>query len=160
MSYTALTRFTRPLLGKALHWAALAFVLNLAWEIAQLPLYTIARDPSVARIAYAVLHCTLGDAIIAAASFLVAGFALKNSEWPLSHPRSGGAIATAFGLIYTAYSEWVNVYQVGSWSYLPDMPLVFGIGVSPLLQWLVIPAVTVLILRGLRKSRMFGSDNS
>ena len=68
--------------------------------------------------------------------------------------QGSGAIATAFGLIYTAYSEWVNVYQIGSWGYAPDMPLVFGIGVSPLLQWLVVPLVTLSILRMPRTARL------
>ena len=34
----------------------------LAWEIAQLPLYTLWRDGAPGAIAFAVLHCSLGDA--------------------------------------------------------------------------------------------------
>jgi len=147
MRNTAAICIARPLLGRALRWAGLALALNLVWEIAQLPLYTIARDPSVARIAYAVLHCTLGDAIIAAAGFILAGFALQDAEWPSSRPWSGGAVAICFGLAYTAYSEWYNVYQASAWAYSARMPLVFGIGLAPLLQWLVVPVATLLIVR-------------
>ncbi len=137
----------RPLLGRALLWAGLSLALNLVWEVAQLPLYTIARDPSVARIAYAVLHCTLGDAIIAAAGFILAGLVFQDADWPSSRPWSGGAVATIFGLAYTAYSEWYNVYQAGGWAYSASMPLIFGIGLGPLLQWLVVPVATLLIVR-------------
>ena len=137
----------RPLLGRALLWAGLSLALNLVWEVAQLPLYTIAQDPSLVRIAYAVLHCTVGDAIIAAAGFILAGFVFQDADWPSSRPWSGGAVAILFGLAYTAYSEWYNVYQAGAWTYSARMPLIFGIGLAPLLQWLVIPVATLLIAR-------------
>ena len=147
MRITAESCIARPLVRRALLWAGLSLALNLMWEVAQLPLYTIASDPSVARIAYAVLHCTLGDAIIAAACFILAGFVLQDADWPTSRPWSGGAIATSFGLAYTVYSEWYNVYQSGAWAYSARMPLVFGIGLAPLLQWLFLPVATLLIVR-------------
>src|ERR1041385_616245 len=134
MRKTAESRMKSPLLRRALLWAGLSLALNLAWEVAQLPLYTIARDPSIARVAYAVLHCALGDAIIAAAGFTLAGFVLGDAGWPSSRPWLGGAVAISFGLAYTAYSEWYNVYQVGAWAYSARMPLVLGIGLAPLLQ--------------------------
>jgi hypothetical protein len=48
-----------------LPWLA---VLNLVWEIAQLPLYTIWNDGTRTEIAFAVLHCTLGDILIGMAA--------------------------------------------------------------------------------------------
>ena len=147
MRNTAAICIARPLLGRALRWAGLSVALNLVWEVAQLPLYTIAQDPSAARIAYAVLHCTVGDAIIAAADFVLAGFVLRDAEWPSSRPWSGGALAILFGLAYTVYSEWHNVYETGAWAYSARMPLIFGIGLAPSLQWLVVPVATLLIVR-------------
>jgi hypothetical protein len=52
-------------------------------------------------------------------------------------------------MAYTAWSEWRNVYVAGNWGYTAGMPLLFGIGLSPLLQWLVLPPVTVLAHRWL-----------
>jgi hypothetical protein len=153
MLNTAASCMARPLVRRALLWAGLSLALNLVWEVAQLPLYTIARDSSVARIAYAVLHCTLGDGIIAAAAFILAGFVLQDADWPFSRPWSGGAVAIFFGLAYTAYSEWYNVYQAGAWAYSARMPLVFGIGLAPLLQWLFLPVATLLILRAWDRTR-------
>ena len=128
-----------------LGWVALSLALNLVWEIAQLPLYTIVRTEPFPRIAYAVLHCTIGDALIALVSFIVAGLATRHLYWPVTHPRTGGGISTAFGLFYTAYSEWYNVYQTGAWAYSGNMPLIFGIGVTPLLQWIIIPVALAAI---------------
>src|SRR5829696_4004989 len=54
-------------------FTALIFVgLNLAWEITQLPLYTIWWTDPGPRIAFAVLHCTAGDLMIGAASLAAA----------------------------------------------------------------------------------------
>ena len=128
-------------------WAAVSFALNLVWEVLQLPLYTIGRTGTLPQLAFAVLHCTAGDALIAGTSFLVAGTALRTANWPATRPLAGGLTALAFGIAYTSYSEWHNVYETGAWAYTPDMPLVFGIGLAPLLQWLVLPVVTLLIVR-------------
>ena len=45
-------------------YLAVLMALMLAWEVAQLPLYTIWREASAGDIAFAVLHCTAGDALI------------------------------------------------------------------------------------------------
>ncbi len=52
-----------------------------------------------------------------------------------------------FGLTYTAWSEWFNTSIRAAWTYSPAMPLVAGIGLSPLLQWLVLPLLLVWIMR-------------
>ena len=138
--------------GPALAWTALATLLNLLWEIAHLPLYTISRDADGAGMAFAVFHCTAGDGLIALASFMFAGMVLRDASWPLSRPALGAAIAALLAVLFTIYSEWRNVYEVKAWGYLPAMPLVFGIGLSPLMQWLVIPpAATLLLLMRVRK---------
>ena len=146
------------LAGRVLQWAGLSFALNLAWEIAQLPLYAIFRTEPLGRIAYDVIHCTVGDALISVFSQLVAATLTRRADWPLKRPWVGGAITILSGLSYTAYSEWHNVYQAHAWSYSESMPLVFGIGASPLLQWLVVPAALVVIVRMRRRRRCIESE--
>jgi len=124
-------------------WAGFAFALNLVWEVAQLPLYTIFAAGTPTEIAFAIAHCTVGDVLIAVSSFVLGLVATRRPDWPTSRPLLGGMVATLFGLLYTAFSEWQNVYQTGSWSYAPAMPLLFGIGLAPLLQWLVIPPLCI-----------------
>ena len=130
-------------------WSAIAFALNLAWEIAHFRLYTIGMEADGLRIAWSVFHCSLGDVVIALAMFALAGIVLWRADWPVSHPWAGGAIVVIGAMAYTAWSEWHNVYRTGSWGYAADMPLIFGIGLSPLLQWLILPPVMVLVYRKL-----------
>jgi hypothetical protein len=128
-------------------WAGLAFALNLVWEVAQLPLYTIFSTGTPKEIAFALAHCTAGDVLIAISSFVLGLVATRRPDWPVSRSLLGGTVATFFGLAYTAISEWQNVYQAANWSYAPAMPLLFGIGLAPLLQWTVIPALSIGCLR-------------
>lgn len=131
-------------------WSALAFGLNLTWEIAHLRLYTLWASADVLSVAWALFHCTLGDVAIALAMFTLAAIMLGARDWPASHPWAGGAIVVTGALAYTVWSEWYNVNRAGSWTYTASMPLVFGIGLSPLLQWLILPPVMVLANRALR----------
>jgi hypothetical protein len=132
-------------------WTAVAGGLNLVWEIFQLPLYTIYYEADPRVIAYAVAHCTLGDALIALSSYLLAAAATRSWDWPVDRAAPGAAVAVVAGLAYTALSEWLNVSVRGSWAYTPAMPQLFGLGLSPLLQWLVLPLVGLLIFRALER---------
>ncbi len=140
-------------------WSALAFVLNLAWEIAHARLYTLWTEADALTVAWSVFHCTLGDVLIALALFALAGMALRRVDWPASRPWTGGAMVVAGAMAYTAWSEWYNVYRAGSWGYTASMPLIYGIGLSPLLQWLILPPVLVLAYRILEPV-LFGQKSS
>ena len=60
-------------------------------------------------------------------------------------------IATA----YTIYSEWLNVFMRKSWSYSELMPTIppLETGLSPLLQWIILPAVTIWMVELRRHQR-------
>ena len=158
MQTPGLAAAVAPVAKRVLEWGALSFALNLAWEIGQLPLYTIFGTETAGRIAYAVIHCTIGDVLISVVPLLIAALLTRRADWPLTRPWAGGGIAIASGLSYTAYSEGHNVYRTGAWAYSESMPLAFGIGVSPLLQWLVIPAALVVIVRLRRRGDQVGSE--
>lgn len=140
-------------------WAALAFVLNLAWEIAQVRLYTIWTEADGLSVAWALFHCTLGDVLISLALFALAGLVLRRADWPASRPFAGGVLVVIGAMAYTGWSEWYNVYRAGSWGYSASMPLIFGIGLSPLLQWLILPPALLLAYRRLEPA-LFGRHNS
>ncbi len=147
------------MIARASLWAALAFVLNLAWEIAQVRLYTLWAEADRLTVAWSLLHCSIGDVLIALALFALTGMALRRADWPASHPWTGGAMVVGGALAYTAWSEWYNVYRAGSWGYSASMPLIFGIGLSPLLQWLILPPVLVVAYRTLVPA-LFGQNSS
>lgn len=130
-----------------LRWMLLALVLNLIWEIAQLPLYAVYEEGDRWTLAYAVGHCTIGDALISSACYLISAAFVRDLAWPAHRHGAGMGITLGAGLAYTAFSEWLNVSVRGSWAYTPSMPQVFGIGVSPLLQWLAVPLLVYTLVR-------------
>ena len=123
-------------------YVALIALGNLAWEILHLPLYTIWATGTRGEQAFAVVHCTGGDVLIALAALTLALVIAGERGWP--------AVATltiVFGVAYTTFSEWHNVYVRRSWAYSEWMPLLriagYQIGVSPILQWVVVPGVAL-----------------
>lgn len=128
---------------------------NLVWEFAHMPLYTLWETGTAAEIAFAAVHCTIGDVLIAV-SALVAALCLFGSErWPEQGARPVALVSIAFGIAYTAFSEWLNVEVRGTWAYRDLMPVIpiLGVGVSPMLQWVVLPglALWLAIPRGARR---------
>ena len=128
--------------------------LNLLWEIAQLPLYTIWREASAGAIAFAVAHCTAGDLLIGSAALAIA-LTLTRADSPSEWRWTRIAVfTTVLGVLYTAFSEWTNT-TLFRWSYSELMPrLEFGsarLGLSPLLQWLVLPALSLYFARITRR---------
>ena len=121
---------------------------NLLWESIQLPLYTIAKNGSVATQAYAVIHCTLGDVLIAIVSFATAVAVFRLTQ---RSERSVLLLAWALSISYTVFSEWFNTNIKLAWQYADLMPTILGIGLSPLLQWLVVPPLSYLIAERTRR---------
>lgn len=113
---------------------------SLAWEIAQLPLYTLWSESSPGQIAFAVAHCTAGDVMISTAALVLALIASR-AAGPADWPRTRVVIfMVMLTLAYTFLSEWINLAQ-GNWAYSPWMPVLpwLGVGVAPLMQWIVVP---------------------
>ena len=108
-----------------------------------MPLYTLWRTGSFGEKAFAVLHCTGGDLLIALATLTAGLLVSGDQEWPEKRFARVGAIAIVLGLAYTIFSEWRNVYVSAAWSYADSMPVIpilgVKIGLSPLLQWLIVP---------------------
>lgn len=120
-----------------------AIPAHFAWEVAQLPLYTIWYDDPLGKIAFAAIHCTGGDAMIASISLLAALLLFGNLHWPDERYIAVAAPAIIAGVAYTVFSEWHNTEVRNNWAYSSLMPTLPGIGtgLSPLLQWFVIPIV-------------------
>lgn len=116
-------------------------VANLVWEVAQLPLYTIFQTGRPGALAFAVVHCTAGDVLIALAALALALALVGRDTWPADAYVQVAAAATVIGVGYTVYSEWLNTGVRQSWAYAPAMPTLplLGTGLAPVAQWLVLP---------------------
>lgn len=140
---------------------AVIAVGNLAWEILHLPLYTVWSSGSRGERVFAVAHCTGGDLLIALSSLMTSLLLAGNQSWPARSYVRVALLTIALGVAYTAFSEWLNVSVRRSWTYshwMPMIPVAGGIGVSPLLQWLIVPTTAFCMVRARVSPISMGRD--
>ncbi len=72
---------------------------------------------------------------------LTASPAERQSGLAAAHRGRVIALTVIFGLAYTLFSEWLNIEVRESWAYSDLMPVfpIIDAGLSPVLQWIVIP---------------------
>ncbi len=135
----------------ALRFVPALAILNTVWEIAQLPLYTLWEESALPSIAYAVLHCTLGDVAIGTLALVFALIATRAGSVQSWGLRKAGLITVIAAVGYTVFSEWMNTVARAGWEYSALMPVIpflgFKIGLSPLLQWVVIPPLALWLAK-------------
>ena len=116
---------------------------NLVWEFAHLPFYTIWETGTPGELAFAALHCTGGDILIAGSSITAALCLAGHPGWPDASRWRVITVAVLIGLAYTLFSEWLNIEIRQAWAYRDAMPVlpIVNAGLSPVLQWLIIPLI-------------------
>lgn len=127
----------------------LALPLEAVWETAQLPLYTLWYRNDWSYILYSLAHCTVGDLLILLVAYELVAALVRSRHWFAGPVRPAGALFTFIGAAYTVYSELINTVPGGAWEYTAQMPRVpvFDIGVTPLLQWILIPPLVLWLMR-------------
>ena len=131
--------------------ATFSLLLNFAWEILQAPLYAGMADMPHAQVTRACLQATFGDMVIMLLAYGAVAVVARSRRWIVA--ASGWQLTwfVAVGVVITAGIEWLatRAHWVQSWTYLPTMPLVpgTGLGLAPLLQWVLLPLLTVWFVR-------------
>jgi multisubunit Na+/H+ antiporter MnhB subunit len=125
------------------HYLLASVVGHLVWEMAQMPLYTVWQTGTTRDIATALVHCTLGDMSIALVTLSLALVVIGSPGWPMQQFAAVSATVVVLSVGYTIYSEYVNTIVRRNWAYgalMPTLPWI-GTGLSPLLQWMVVPSL-------------------
>jgi len=125
---------------------AWGFALNAVWEALQSPLYADFGRP-IGYLLWTRLHCTGGDVLILLAAFWGTALLFRARFWASRRGFPAAVVFVLAGFVYTAWSEIHNTQVSVTWAYAPEMPQIYGVGLAPLLQWLVIPPVLVRLLR-------------
>lgn len=126
-----------------------SFFFNFVWEMVQTPLYDDVPRKTYLQILISRLHCTLGDVLILLGAYWIVAWFTDNRNWlKLFRPQHLLGF-TLLGLGYTLLSEWVNIDIRSAWGYSPLMPRLplIGTGVTPFLQWLILPPAIAGVAR-------------
>jgi hypothetical protein len=126
---------------------------SLTWETLQLPLYTVWRDGTLSEQVFAVVHCTGGDTMIALSSLVLALVLVGGGGW-----KPVVVLTLVLGIAYTGFSEYLNVHVRRTWAYSEWMPVIplgpYGIGLSPIAQWLAVPGFSMWVASRSRERPM------
>lgn len=144
MTPAAAHSLSRPECAALRAYGTTIVLVNLAWETAQLPLYTLWETGTSGEIAFAVLHCTVGDLLIASFALGLA-ILLSGGRHSIRRPVRIGLLTVCLALAYTLFSEWLNTEIRQSWAYAPTMPVLPGLGTGllPTAQWLLVPPLAL-----------------
>lgn len=116
----------------------LAFLLNFAWEIIQMPLYKDA-DYTIAHISFCAL-ASVADAIMVLLIYCCFALIYKSPLWVqnLTLPRILNLMLV--GAIGAIVAEMRHV-SAGNWAYDTSMRIipVVDVGLSPVLQFMLLP---------------------
>jgi hypothetical protein len=151
------------LLTRAQPWTAVAgfgFLLHFVWEMWQAPMYRTMVQASHVEAVRVCSFATLGDALIELAAYAAGALVAGNSLWLVSFRGAAFGAYVGVGLLITVLLEWVNMYALERWAYAPHMPVLLGVGLAPLLQWLVVPPLVLWLAArhlGLRLTRASGT---
>lgn len=134
-----------------------SFLLNFVWEVSQMPLFSSMDSyGNLENISsFVLIHwgTTLLDVAGILAVFSIIRFFKKN--WPWTKGFNSGWAAL---LILLPAGQWIveyyGVHVLHAWSYAPSMPLVFGVGILPLLQMLILPGASVLLVKKISGNSM------
>ena len=128
-----------------------ALLLNFPWEVLHAPLFDGMASAPHSDVIGACLQATLGDAVIMLLAHASIAAVTRRRRWLLTPSPREVAWFAAVGVAITAVIEWLATrgHWAQTWAYSSTMPVILGIeiGLSPLLQWVVIPPVALWFVR-------------
>ncbi|MEO8233020.1 MAG: hypothetical protein ABI638_12105 [Ignavibacteriota bacterium] len=129
----------------------ISIFLNFVWEMLQMPLYEN-FSYSVTTTIFCSL-ASLGDAIMILIIYFIGSALFKNYSWFLRFNLKTIIYITIAGLVLSISGE-LAALNLNLWNYSPSMPKLFftSVGLSPVLQMIILPILTFMITGVLIKS--------
>ncbi|HWP22889.1 MAG TPA: hypothetical protein VNM15_01730 [Candidatus Binatia bacterium] len=129
-----------------------AVPLNLIWEVAQMEAY----DFPTTSLIDDIIGCfvpSLGDGLMTLIIFWIGWLAFRDSEWIFKPGVKGYGLMLVMGIFLAVVVELNALYVTGAWNYNERMVTVLGVGVLPVLQMIVLPPATAVLLQQIWKRR-------
>lgn len=124
-----------------------AFLLNFVWEMLQMPLFALPpADTPYWPVIKMCAAATVADGFIMLIAFWTASAFARSRYWFVAAERGHVLIFLITGLAITSAIELIAT-EMGVWQYSPLMPVLFGVGLSPFMQWVIPPLITLWFTR-------------
>lgn len=127
-----------------------SFTFNFLWE--SLHGYSLYTDHIISSDKYVkmMIYMSFMDALTILAMYVFCTFFMKDIFWLGNLNLKRGAIFFIVGLVVAIGAEYWAVYVTHEWHYNNRMPVVFGIGLSPLVQLSVTGLVSLWLVSQLK----------
>lgn len=126
----------------------IAFVLNVIWENAHMSLYkNFSGDRSSLQRFIRSISDSIKDSLIILTFYAIPGWAIMTTmQWPWHASLYQHFLLVILGAVLAITVE-LHAIKTGRWQYTDRMPLVPGlnIGLSPLLQMVLLPSTTAIL---------------
>jgi hypothetical protein len=124
-----------------------AFLLNFVWEFLQMPLFTAPpADMPHWDIVKIYAFASVADGFIMLIAYWMTSAFARSRYWFVAAERGHVLIFLIIGLAITSAIELIAT-EMGVWTYSPLMPVLFGVGLSPFIQWVIPPLITLWFTR-------------
>lgn len=126
----------------------MAFALNFAWEMLQAPFFVGMLEMPRWEATQRCLRAAFGDTVMILIAFATVALMRRDFRWLRRPHPAGVAVFTLVAATQALALEW-HLLRAGRWSYVSDMPVdpVFGLGLAPILQWLILPAAVAWLVK-------------
>lgn len=129
--------------------AGFGILLHFAWEMMQVPWFEGMTEASHGAVVWLCTRATLGDVVIGLAAFWIACVVAGDRQWIVQGRRTPLLVMLFTGVVVTLAFEWLATGPLERWQYAEPMPIIpiVGVGLTPLLQWLLLPPLIVWLSR-------------
>lgn len=128
-------------LKRALTIFIIGSAVNYPWEVGQIIFYDVSG--TLAEIARHCLVPSLGDGLLVLVIYMSGLIAFRRLDWTDTPSPVSYILMLGVGLLVALAIEWLGVSVLERWRYSELMPLVpmLNIGILPILQMLLLPAL-------------------
>lgn len=139
----------KPILVPELPLAFFGFLVNFVWEMWAVPFYAAIGDMRHAEAIRVCTQAAFGDVVILLLAFWGASVAARSRGWILKPGWQTFIIYLGIGVAITMLMEFLATEVWDRWSYAEGAPVLplLGTGLAPFMQWLVLPALVLVLTR-------------
>lgn len=138
-------RSVREFFGLLTVFFTVSFLLHFVWEMWQIPFFLEMADAPHSEVVGLCTKAAVGDAVMATIAYIMGALIARRVNWLLVPKMRPLLMYFATGLVFTVILEYRATEIADRWQYselMPRLPLL-NTGLIPLLQWVLLPLVTL-----------------
>lgn len=114
-----------------------------------MPLYVYPAKVSLSAMNITCTQASIGDALITVFAYWVVALTKRSRNWIMEPSPMTLGILLIPGMVITIIFEALATGTLHRWEYAEAMPTLpyLGTGVVPVLQWLILPILSIFIVR-------------